>query len=123
MMMLTCIKQHLSNTWSSIHEKITNTEIELKKSVAYKKARTWVLPELRIFLIKHDQCLYSLRSLYSSFSVCWWSNETKIISWLTDKMLEHFQSHALAVQILPTTIDFMEKELASAGIENCCCFS
>ena len=30
MMMLICIKQHLSNIWSSIHEKLSNTEIELK---------------------------------------------------------------------------------------------
>ena len=37
-MILECIKQHLSNVWSSIHEKFTNTEVELKKSVAYKKS-------------------------------------------------------------------------------------
>ena len=30
-MMATCIKQHLSNIWSSIHEKVNNTEAELKK--------------------------------------------------------------------------------------------
>ena len=36
---LKCIKQHLSNTWSSNHEKLSNTEAELKKSVAYKKKR------------------------------------------------------------------------------------
>ena len=41
MMMLLCIKQHLSNIWSSIYEKLSKTEAELKKSVAYtKKART-----------------------------------------------------------------------------------
>ena len=39
MITLICIKQHLSNIWSSIHEKINNTETELKKSVAYKKKR------------------------------------------------------------------------------------
>ena len=33
-----CIKQHLSNIWSSVHEKLSNTEAELKKSVAYKKS-------------------------------------------------------------------------------------
>ena len=37
-MMATCIKQHLSNIWSSIHEKVNNTEAELKKSVTYKKS-------------------------------------------------------------------------------------
>ena len=39
MMMLICIKQHLSNIWSSVHEKLSNTEAELKKNVAYKKKR------------------------------------------------------------------------------------
>ena len=37
-MIATCIKQHLSNIWSSIHEKVDNTEAELKKSVTYKKS-------------------------------------------------------------------------------------
>ena len=38
MMMLLSIKQHLSNIiWSSIHEKLSNTEVELNKSVAYSK--------------------------------------------------------------------------------------
>ena len=39
MITLICIKQHLSNIWSSIYEKINNNETELKKSVAYKKKR------------------------------------------------------------------------------------
>ena len=39
-MMVVGIKQLLSNTWSSIHEKVKQTETELKKSVAYiKKTR------------------------------------------------------------------------------------
>ena len=37
-MMVICIKQHVSNTYISIHEKFSNTEAELKKSVAYKKS-------------------------------------------------------------------------------------
>ena len=38
-MMVICIKQHLSNIWGSIHEKVkSNTEAEFKKSVAYKKS-------------------------------------------------------------------------------------
>ena len=32
------MKQHLSNTWNSIHENLSNPEAELKKSVSYKKA-------------------------------------------------------------------------------------
>ena len=39
-MMVIGIKQLLSNTWSSIHEKVKQTETELKKNVAYiKKTR------------------------------------------------------------------------------------
>ena len=34
MMLLVCIKQHLSNIWSSTHEKLSNTEAGLKKSIA-----------------------------------------------------------------------------------------
>ena len=39
MMMPICIKQHLSNIWTSIHEKVEveKTEAELKKGIAYKK--------------------------------------------------------------------------------------
>ena len=36
-MMVICIAQHLSNIQSSIHEKLSNTDAQLKKSVAYKK--------------------------------------------------------------------------------------
>ena len=35
--MFICIKQQLSNIWDSVHEKLSNTEAELKKSVVYKK--------------------------------------------------------------------------------------
>ena len=37
MMMLLYIKQHLSNILSPIHEKLSNTEAELKNTVAYEK--------------------------------------------------------------------------------------
>ena len=37
MIMIICIKQHLSDIWSSIHEKLSNTEAELEKSDANKK--------------------------------------------------------------------------------------
>ena len=36
-MMIIGIKQHLSNTWSSIHKKLSSTEAKLEKSVAYIK--------------------------------------------------------------------------------------
>ena len=35
--MVTCIKQHLSNIWSSIHEKVKQHWGWVEKSVAYKK--------------------------------------------------------------------------------------
>ena len=41
--MLICIKQRLNNIWSSIHEKVKNTEAELKKSVTYKKAISQII--------------------------------------------------------------------------------
>ena len=37
MMILICIKQYLSNIWSSIHEKLSNSEPELKKPLLIKK--------------------------------------------------------------------------------------
>ena len=44
MMTLTCIKQHLSNVWGSVHEKAKqNWGWNEKKSVAYiKKAYNWL---------------------------------------------------------------------------------
>ena len=38
MMKLIRIKQHLGNIWSSIHEKASNTETDLKRA-AYEKKR------------------------------------------------------------------------------------
>ena len=37
MMMLTCNKQHLSNIWGSIHEKVNQHWGWVEKSFAYKK--------------------------------------------------------------------------------------
>ena len=39
MMMLICIKQHPSNIWSSIHEKVKQHWRWVEKSIAYKKKR------------------------------------------------------------------------------------
>ena len=36
-MMLRCIEQHLSNTETQFMKKLSNTEAELKKRVAYRK--------------------------------------------------------------------------------------
>ena len=37
-MMVICIKQHLSNIWSLIHEQVKQDWGWLKKSAAYKKS-------------------------------------------------------------------------------------
>ena len=37
---LTCVKQHLSNIWSSVHEKVKKRWGWAEKSVAYKKTCT-----------------------------------------------------------------------------------
>ena len=47
--MVICIKQQLSNIWSSIHEKISNTEDELKKALLIKKASTSSLAKICVF--------------------------------------------------------------------------
>ena len=39
MIMLTCIKQHLSNIWSSVHENVKKHWGWVEKSLAYKKKR------------------------------------------------------------------------------------
>ena len=38
LMMVICVKQHLSNIWSSIHEKVKNHWGWVEKSVAYIKS-------------------------------------------------------------------------------------
>ena len=41
MMMLTCIKQHASDIWSSVHEKVEQQWGWVEKSVAYDKNMYW----------------------------------------------------------------------------------
>ena len=48
-MIITCIKQHLSNIWSSSMKKLSSIEAELKKSVAYKKACIYEQKNVLIF--------------------------------------------------------------------------
>ena len=38
MMMAISNKQHLSSIWNEVMKKLSNTEAELKKSIAYKKS-------------------------------------------------------------------------------------
>ena len=59
-MMLLYIKQHLSNIWSPIHEKLSNTEAELKNTVAYKKKR--VLNQLNHASIILDRLLQPFKN-------------------------------------------------------------
>ena len=58
MMMVVYNKQHLSSIWSWIHEKLSNTEAQLKKRVVYNKKR-----EVRDFLAKEP-----FRSLWCIFA-------------------------------------------------------
>ena len=48
-MIVKCIKQHLSKICSTIYEKLSDTEAELTKSVAYKKA---CIPKKSIWTIE-----------------------------------------------------------------------
>ena len=61
MIMLICVKQHLS----SIMKKLSNTEAELKKSVAYKKS----------VCLSYYVNSYSLNKLYSSLWIIHLSRE------------------------------------------------
>ena len=58
-MMGICIKQDLGNIWSSIHEKLSNTEVELKKSVTYKKAYICLKINLNCF----THCKWSFETM------------------------------------------------------------
>ena len=57
--MLICIKEHLTNVWSSIHETLSNTDTELKK--ACDNFQQWLL-DMR--LNKHMK--YHLHSFFIS---------------------------------------------------------
>ena len=41
-MTLMCIKQHLSNIWSSIHEKLSNADADLRKNGLIIKKKTCI---------------------------------------------------------------------------------
>ena len=47
--MFVCIKQHLSNIWTSIHEKVKQNWDWVEKSVAFQK-------QYLIFIKKDDLC-------------------------------------------------------------------
>ena len=58
MMTLICIKQHQSNIWNSIHEKIKQHWGWVEKSVAYKKKKCVSIIILRHFLYFPYLCSY-----------------------------------------------------------------
>ena len=73
-MMIICIKQHLSNIWSSVHEKAKQHWGRVEKSVAYKKKR--VISHYRRFsyfqpfthdIITQNTTQAILCTLYTSF--------------------------------------------------------
>ena len=50
--MVICIKQHLSNIWSSIRKKVKHTEAELKKALLIKKSVYYITGQLDEFIKK-----------------------------------------------------------------------
>ena len=52
--MVICTKQHLSKIWSSIHEKLSNTEAEL----LIKKTLTSSLAKVSVFAFLIDMFLF-----------------------------------------------------------------
>ena len=62
MMMLTCIKQHISNIWSSAHRKISNTEAEFKEKTLLIKVKVHTFKNIvdSLFL----EYLLSRKSVY-----------------------------------------------------------
>ena len=57
MMMVTCIKQHLSDIWSSIHEKVKQHWGWVEKSVAYEK-NAYIVSDRNVKIFK---TLYNLK--------------------------------------------------------------
>ena len=71
MMTLICIKQLLSNIWSSVHEReLSNTEAELKESFGYKKRVISDVFENATKILKHFLVTMVIGKSFDS-----WSNE------------------------------------------------
>ena len=67
MMMVMCNKQHLSNIWSSIHGKLSNTEAELEKKL-------WLQKNVNYYFCIHHGIIFILHfQIKSNFST-----ETKL---------------------------------------------
>ena len=81
MMILTCIKQHLSNICSSTHEKLSSTEAKLKKSVACIKKRIsvdWFLYDIVLRRERVKQST-SVRFLLNWINKTWMNTMNKWI--------------------------------------------
>ena len=78
MMMLTCIKQHISNIWSSAHRKISNTEAEFKKKTLLIKT---LLIKVKVHTFKNI-----VDSLYLEYLLSRKSVYPKLLPW----SLDHF---------------------------------
>ena len=86
MMMLTCIKQHISNIWSSAHRKISNTEAEFKKKTLLIKVKVRTFKNIVDSL--YLECLLSRKSVYP-----------KLLPW----SLDHFHQIQLNFSSLSRT--------------------
>ena len=65
MMMLICIKQHLSNIWSSIYERLTNTKAEVKKKSCLQKKQ-------RVFDFYENECFINTAKVRSPYGKVFW---------------------------------------------------
>ena len=72
MMMLICIKQHLSNIWSSIYEKLTNTKAELKKKSCLQKKQ-------RVFDFYENEYFKNTAKVRSPYGKVFWNKACLIL--------------------------------------------
>ena len=86
MMMLTCIKQHISNIWSSAHRKISNTEAEFKKKTLLIKVKVRTFKNI-------------VDSLYLEYLLSRKSVYPKLLPW----SLDHFHQIQLNFSSLSRT--------------------
>ena len=88
MMMLTCIKQHISNIWSSAHRKISNTEAEFKKKTLLIKVKVHTFKNI-------------VDSLYLEYLLSRKSVYPKLLPW----SLDHFhQLHLDFISLSRTSL-------------------
>ena len=104
MTMLVCIKQHLSNIWSTIHEKVKQHWGWAEKSVAYKKKRIYV----GIFCEK----LYFVFLHTFSFGCTW--NKEGCSCWYNNVKFSHNMVKSFVVSLDITVIIHVLEKIIKA---------